>query len=188
MKREYASKNWNLESLKKIDLQEVGGYYSIAVERLTEKAIKDYGFDDSEEYVSLSQEDMYNDEIVKDSNSIDYDSYYFDEYEWEDTISSLMNNKYNHYLVVLYNCTWTGANGIKIFDDYYDCFKRSYDCSMYYVKSSAKGKVLELRESHHDVPTGHKSMIIGLTDTEYERLDNMGGTEQFKFARKYELN
>lgn len=188
MKREYASKSLNVEYLKKVDLQEVGGYYSIAVEGLTEKAFKEYGFDDSEEYVSISQTDIYNDDIVKDSSLIRYNDYYFDEYEWESTVVDLMNSNYNHYLVVLCNSTWNGASGLKIFDKYEDCFKRDYDCSMYYVKSSTKGKVLELKEHHHDIPTGHKSMIIGLTDREFERLDNMSWEEQFKFAQKYKLN
>lgn len=29
---------------------------------------------------------------------------------------------------------------------------------------------MELREYHHDKPMGHNSIIIGLTDTEYEKL------------------
>ena len=84
-----------------------------------------------------------------------------------------MKNDYSHYLVVLFNSRWTNASGYKIFDKYIDCFIRDYDVSMYVKSSSGKGKSLGLREYHHDKPMGHESIIIGLTEAEYEKLENM---------------
>ena len=91
-------------------------------------------------------------------------------------------NKYNHYLVVLFNSTWNNASGYKIFDKYDECFYRDYDNSMYVIGSSRSGKYLELREYHHDKPMGHNSIIIGLTDTEFEKLDRKGIQEIIDFG------
>ena len=91
-------------------------------------------------------------------------------------------NKYNHYLVVLFNSTWNNASGYKFFDKYDECFYRDYDNSMYVIGSSRSGKYLELREYHHDKPMGHNSIIIGLTDTEFEKLDRKGIQEIIDFG------
>lgn len=185
MKREYASKNFDLDYLKKVDLQQVGGYISIHDSGLTEKGMKELSMGDESEFSTISYTDSQDDKYVADYTQLDYNSYEWFEDEWQEFVGSLMNNKYNHYIVMLKSSKWNGASGLATFDNYYKCFMRDYDCSMYYSNSSAKGKVLELTEYSHDIPTGHNTVIVGLTDTEYERLDNMGLEEQFKFARKF---
>ena len=108
-----------------------------------------------------------------------------DEIEINDYFKQLMNyKKYNHYLVVLFNSRWTGASGYKIFDNYMECFYRDYDNTMYVKGSSRSGKYLKLREYHHDKPMGHDSIIIGLTDREYEKLDNMNIDEIIDFGKE----
>ena len=44
------------------------------------------------------------------------------------------------------------------------------------------GKYLKLREYHHGKPMGHDSLIIGLTDREYEKIDNMNIDEIIDFG------
>jgi hypothetical protein len=96
-----------------------------------------------------------------------------------------MNYKqYNHYLVILFNSTWTNASGYKFFDDYMKCFYRDYDSTMYIFGSSRNGKYLELFEYHHDKPMGHSSIIIGLTDTEYNKLSKKSIDEIVDFGKK----
>jgi hypothetical protein len=171
MKREYANRFFNLESLKEKDIIQVGGLVSVDYDNLTDNTIWEYGLDDGEGLV-IDYTDIYNESIVKNCDSIDYNSYYFDNEIWEDFVTGLMNTTYNHYLVYLKNSTWNGLTGVKIVDSYKECFIRDYDTSMYYEKSSVNGKVLILREYSHDVPTGHDTIIIGLTEKEFEKMDN----------------
>lgn len=112
--------------------------------------------------------------------------YYFDELEWREFVNDLMDHKkYDYFLVILFNSRWNGASGFKIFNNYYDCFFRDYDCSMYVKGGSVKGKSMTLTEYHHDAPTGHTSVIIGLTEAEHEKICNSEIDEVLKFGEKY---
>ena len=51
-----------------------------------------------------------------------------------------------------------------------------------------KGKILKIREYSHDVPTGHDTIIIGLTDTEYEKLVYSNFESVIKFAQEKSKN
>lgn len=102
----------------------------------------------------------------------DEDGEYIDfiEYLYNDFIDTLIKD-YNNYLVFVFNGNWLGQNGYRFVDCKEQCFSRSYDCSQYITGSNTNGKILQLKESSHDVPLGHKTLIIGLTDREYEKLE-----------------
>lgn len=168
----YVDKYFSRDFFKTTDLQQVGVYYNVPVENIKKDKLGEFDYDEDVSCIMLDANTIYNsDEYVESYDGIDYD--YTDEYEIDDVLSCLMDvKKYNRFLVVAFNCTWSGASGYSIKDNYIDCFVRNYDSTMYVVGSSKSGKYLEVRESHHDVPCGHKTIIVGLTDKEYEKLEN----------------
>ncbi len=168
--KSYAEKNFSKDYLEKVDIQNVGVYYDVPIENIAENKLGEFDIDEEQTSILLDHHSIYNsDEYVIDTSDISYE--YTDEYEIDDFISGLMNYKaYDHYLVVLFGAKWNGASGYKIFNSYKECFCRDYDVSMYYKGSSSKGKVLSLKEYHHDCPMGHTSVIVGLTENEYQKL------------------
>ena len=177
----YVEKNFGKDYLKQMNIQEIGVYYDIPIKDIYEDKRDEFDYEDLNDSVLLDNISIDSGCYVENFDNIEYA--YTDEIEIEDTIMQLMNyKKYNHYLVVLFNGHWTGASGYKIFDDYMECFYRDYGVNMYVKGSSRSGKYLKLREYHHDVPMGHDSIIIGLTDREYEKLDNMNIDEIIDFG------
>ena len=177
----YVEKNFGKDYLKQMNIQEVGVYYDVPIKDIYEDKRDEFDYEDLDDSVLLDKISIDSGCYVENFDNIEYD--YTDEIEIEDTIMQLMNyKKYNHYLVVLFNSRWTSASGYKIFDNYKECFYRDYDVNMYVKGSSRSGKYLKLREYHHDVPMGHDSIIIGLTDREYEKLDNMNIDEIIDFG------
>lgn len=165
----YVEKNFGKDYLKQMNIQEVGVYYNVPIKDIYEDKRNEFDYEDLNDSVLLDKISIDSGCYVENFDNIEYD--YTDEVEIEETIMQLMNyNKYNHYLVVLFNATWTNSSGYKFFDKYDECFYRDYDNTMKVIGSSRSGKYLELREYHHDKPMGHNSIIIGLTDTEYEKL------------------
>lgn len=168
----YLSKRFDLESLKKINIQEVGVYYSTPLSNIKKEYQKEYSEMNTDLYnnenVLVNECDLY--DHVIDIGKTEYD--YTDEIEIESFIDDLLKD-YKHYLVVALHSRWNGASGYKISDSKIDCFYRNYECSQYVVGGSKGGKFLLLKESHHDVPTGHNTLIVGLTDKEYEKIKNM---------------
>ena len=172
-----------LKKTKDIDLQQVGTYYSVPIKDIFEEKRKEFDFENLDDYILLNKYSIDSGEYVENYNNINYE--YTDELEIDYYFHQLMNyKKYNHYLVVLFNSRWNGASGYKIFNNYMYCFCRDYDNTMYVKGSSKMGKYLKLREYHHDNPMGHDSIIIGLTDREYEKLDNMNIEQIIDFATK----
>lgn len=92
---------------------------------------------------------------------------------------------YDNYLVFAFDCTWNGSNGYTFKQDIFDCVVRSYDCSQYVWAISKNNKAILLKEFHHDKPYGHSTVVIGLTDKEYEALVNKDFSEIEKFALKH---
>lgn len=177
----YVEKNFGKDYLKQMNIQEVGVYYNVPIKDIYENKRNEFDYEDLNDSVLLDKISIDSGYYVENFDNIEYD--YTDEVEIEETIMQLMNyNKYNHYLVVLFNSTWNNASGYKFFDKYDECFYRDYDNSMYVIGSSRSGKYLELREYHHDKPMGHNSIIIGLTDTEFEKLDKKGIQEIIDFG------
>ncbi len=181
----YVEKSFDRNYIKNMDLQQVGVYYNVPIENidkgLADKQLADFESELDVDYVSVSAYELENSSCIKSLENVEYD--YTDELEIEDVFNSLMKD-YEHYLIVLFNATWTGASGAKITDKYVDCFYRGYDCTMYVKGSSKNGKYLYLRESHHDVPTGHSTLIVGLTESEYEKLEKMNIQEKIDYGEK----
>ena len=177
----YVEKNTVHSYLKQMNIQEVGVYYNIPIKDIYEDKRNEFDYEDLNDSVLLDKISIDSGYYVENFDNIEYD--YTDEVEIEETIMQLMNyNKYNHYLVVLFNSTWNNASGYKFFDKYDECFYRDYDNTMKVIGSCRSGKYLELREYHHDKPMGHNSIIIGLTDTEFEKLDRKGIQEIIDFG------
>lgn len=110
--------------------------------------------------------------------------------EWDDehygyVLDSLFPAKYERFLVVAKNATWSGATGVKLSSTIRNTMHRSYDSSVYAKEYTHRGKVLECTEYHHDVPQGHPLYIIGLTDKQYDELYDTGFDTMFAFAQRY---
>jgi hypothetical protein len=166
----YVDRFFSRDFLKNTDLQQVGVYYDVPIENIKKEKLGEFDYDDDTSYILLDANTIYNGDYVDDFDGVEYS--YTDDIEIDDTFSYLMNKKYNKYLVVAFNCTWSGASGYSLKEDYIDCFVRNYDSTMYVTGSSKNGKYLKLRESHHDVPCGHTTIVVGLTDKEYEKLED----------------
>lgn len=93
---------------------------------------------------------------------------------------------FNHYLVCAYGCDWRGRNGYKICDSLSEAFHRDYDTTQYYTGGSGGGKSIRICEYSHDVPMGYSTIIIGLTDKEYEKINywDISFETIFEFADK----
>lgn len=166
----YVDRFFSRDFLKNTDLQQVGVYYDVPIENIKKEKLGEFDYDDDTSYILLDANTIYNGDYVDDFDGVEYS--YTDDIEIDDTFSYLMNKRYNKYLVVAFNCTWSGASGYSLKEDYIDCFVRNYDSTMYVTGSSKNGKYLKLRESHHDVPCGHTTIVVGLTDKEYEKLED----------------
>lgn len=179
----YVEKNFSKDYLQQMNIQEVGVYYNVPIKDIYEDKRNEFDYEDLNDSVLLDKISIDSGYYVKNFDNIEYN--YTDEDEIEDTIKQLMNYKqYNHYLVVLFNSTWTNASGYKIFDKYDECFYRDYDNSMYVFGSSKGGKYLELYEYHHDKPMGHSSIIVGLTEQEYNKINKMNIEDIINFGKQ----
>ena len=166
----YATRYMNPEFIKKVNIPEYGEYVWTPYLNIKEEYRNEYDIVDPEEYASVTVWVCDLDEYCEDPYNYEYCmGSYRDEYMYEDFISELIK-PYDHYLVCTYNCTWNGSNGYTIADSLKEALSRSYDYHQYFVGGSRGGKSMMLCEYSHDVPMGHSTMIIGLTDREYDKL------------------
>ena len=114
-------------------------------------------------------------------DNIDYD--FWDDYLFDETMTEYLKRA-NRYLVFAIGVRWNGASGYKFADDYSGAIFRSYDNSMYPVKCSKGKKTLVCKEYSHDVPMGSTTIIVALTDKEYDKLNNSDFGTVESFARK----
>ena len=126
------------------------------------------------ENIDLAECGFYADE----NGEVMYDEW--DEYLAESVMSEYLKDSYG-YLVFARGCRWNGASGYKLVKDYDGVISRSYDFSLVPISRSRGKKVLVCRESSHDVPMGSTTIIVALTEKEYERLSNssFSAVEQF---------
>lgn len=75
-----------------------------------------------------------------------------------------------HYLLYGASMSWDGRSGYKIIDALSEALYREYEVTDTIVDYN--GRVLEIRESSHDVPTGAPFYIIGIGDTTKRALEN----------------
>lgn len=182
--KSYVEKNYDKEWIKGINIQEIGTYYSVPFEDLKKEYKKEYE-DMKNEDGTLFLAESTLDKIVENFDNVYLD--YTDTDEIDEFIDNLLAN-YNNYLVVAYNSTWRGQTGYNIVDSKNECFYRDYDVTQNVIGSSVKGKILKIREYSHDVPTGHDTIIIGLTDSEYEKLVYSNFESVIKFAQEKSKN
>lgn len=124
---------------------------------------------------------------VKDLMKIDiqevgnYEGYGFSKYEFLDFMEQFLK-EYDHYLVVAYSSNWRGQTGYRFTDNIRDTVYRNYDVTQNIIGGTNSRKSLLIMEYHHDVPMGHETIIIGLTDKEYEKLDYSSFEDIIDFA------
>lgn len=186
----YALKNFSKEYLKDENIQNVGTNVWTNCSNIKKEYWSDYEIEDG---VSINGDDFVDvwldevDTVCIDPCEIEYCmGSDFDEWMFKDFINSLIKSA-DHYLVCAYNSNWLKQTGYKIADSIEDAFYRSYDCHQYYRGGSSGGKSIVITEYHHDVPMGHSTIIIGLTEKEYEKLSHWDCDFEtiIKFADKH---
>lgn len=124
---------------------------------------------------------------VKDLMRIDiqevgnYEGYGFSKDEFLDFMEQFLK-EYDHYLVVAYSSNWRGQTGYRFTDNIIDTVYRNYDVTQNIIGGTNSRKSLLIMEYHHDVPMGHKTIIVGLTEKEYEKLDYSSFEDIIEFA------
>lgn len=71
------------------------------------------------------------------------------------------------YFVYLHCATWNNSSGWNVLSASENPLWRSYGSTVVPAYRTSGKKVLICREYHHDKPMGHFSVIISLTETEY---------------------
>lgn len=180
----YALKNFSERYIKDKNINDVGCYVWTPYLNIKSEYRDDFEIYDDEEYASVSVPYTDINELLDDPFNYEWCmGSDFDEYEYEDFISELIK-KAEHYLVCAYACTWDRRTGYKIVDELKDAFYRDYDCHQYYNGGSQGGKSICITEYSHDVPMGYRTMIIGLTNKEYEKL-SYWDVDFIKFADEH---
>ena len=185
----YALKNFSKEYLKDENIQDVGVNVWTDCSNIKKEYWGDYEINEDgytefgDDFVNIWLDEV--DTVCIDPCKIDYCmGSDFDEWMFKDFINSLMKFA-DYYLVCAYNSNWLRQTGYKIVDDVEDAFRRNYDVSQYYRGGSSGGKSIMISEFHHDCPMGHSTMIIGLTEKEFNKLDNSDFETVIKFADKH---
>lgn len=157
--------------LQSMNLAELGMVYAVdwnaLPEETAEKLISE-GYDEPDEgtaYISACDIEYFD---------VPYDAVDTD-FVWEDDDEALyvwneLINEAGYYLVCLKHCTWDKRNAAFITDDVFKTVSRDYDVIIRPYMQSPDRKVLVCTESSHDVPMGHLTYIVALTDEEYEML------------------
>lgn len=165
----------NLKSFKNFNLQELGCMYYTPISNLKEEHM-DMVY--TEEDTILLDYDIFN--MVKDVSLVEYDS----------TDDIIINEEldfifpaYNHFLLVAYKHTWDKRTGYKIVNNKIDILFRDYDVSTYIIGASKNKKSILFKEFSHDCPTGNELLVIGLTDKEFEKIENCNFDKVLNFAK-----
>jgi hypothetical protein len=156
-------------------------YYTVNIDKIDEETKKkmeeEYGSLENETFLSICMCDI--DKFNIDYNAVNWDSGEFMEEELEWLLESYLN-EHPYYLVFASGCRWNGASGYKICTNINDTVYRDYEVTL---TLEEQGKdCIKCRESSHDVPMGSTTIIIGLTNEEYEKLEDASFEEVEKFA------
>lgn len=95
---------------------------------------------------------------------------------YTDYVSNLLSGR--HFLVVAKGCRWDGANGYGLYTEMEDALYRGYDVEQ--VIKEKSDKYFKLIESSHDVPMGHASYVVSLTNTECDKVQNWLENREFE--------
>ncbi len=171
----------NVERFKNTEIQKVGMEYFVRSGSLVPSELRErFGVED-DVWVPLDWETY--EELLSDYG-IEYEDCEFNGDEF-DYFASQVIRPSDHYLVYAKGARWTGADGYKFADSFRDAVSRSYDCTQYITGVSKRGKALRISESHHDVPQGHTTYIVALTDQEYRRFSSLSEQAVFDILRKF---
>lgn len=158
-------------------------YYTVDLEKIDDETKKrmeeDFGSLDEENspYLSITMHDI--DRYDIDSNAVNWDTGKFMEDELEWLLESYLNS-HPHYLVFASGCRWNGVSGYTFCEDIKDTVYRNYDITLTLEEQGES--CIRCRESSHDVPMGSTTIIVGLTEDEYERLEDAEFEEIENFA------
>lgn len=175
-------KEFDLKKLKETDIQELGKRVTTRITNIKDERKLDYCFYESEWenedwYVTIGMNDF--DDLIDTNDFEDWGE--FDETEFDEFVNGLIKET-KHYLIVAYNYTWNNRSGLKFANSLIECFIRDYDCCQYVMGGSQGKKVLSLNESHHDKPMGAETIIVALTDKEYDTLKDKSYESIMQFA------
>lgn len=170
----YALKYFSTDFLKDADITKIGMYvwtpYSNIKDEFKDEVDEPWTDDYDEECVPIFENNLF--KFCIDPMNYEYCMGSYFEEELLDEFFDNVIKPFNHYMVCAYHCDWRGRNGYKICDSLAEAFCRDYDVTQYYVGGSGGGKSICICEHSHDVPMGHTTMIIGLTDKEYEKFNH----------------
>lgn len=153
-------------------------YYEVDQNKLNREQLRDFvGDSPNEDNLILSLENIRLADISDDA--VDWESGELDEDELAYTLTELIG-KFPHYLVIACGCNWNGGNGYMFTDEITKTCKRSYDISLDLLEEGKNA--IKCRESSHDVPMGGNTYIIGLTEEEFELLEEKDLDELIKVA------
>lgn len=131
-----------------------------------------------EKFKGYNVKDLRKIDIQEVGNEYDYE---FNEDEFLNFMEQFLK-EYDHYLVVAYSSNWRGQTGYRFTDNIIDTVYRKYDVTQNIIGGTNSRKSLLIKEYHHDVPMGHETIIIGLTEKEYEKLDYSSFEDIIEFA------
>lgn len=164
------------------NLTEAFTLYPVNIDKVKdEKFLKEYSDADctvllDEEAISSYDQSVY--------EATDWSDAEIDEDLRDEVLSSLIRSGYG-YLIFAKGCRWDGASGYRLVKNVDEAFSRNYEASISPVSVSAGGKTLVCRESSHDVPTGSETIVVALTEKEYDRLDYADFEEVARFAKNH---
>lgn len=120
------------------------------------------------EYVTLCQNIISKYNIPE--SAIIYDTFNFDEELIYDYLKAVIG-EYNNYLTYQEKCTIHNIPGYKIHSEL-ERTPIAVDASAIYVAKEYDNKAIKLIVSSHDYPTGVEVCIIGLSDKEFDKLND----------------
>ena len=142
-------------------------FYEVDQTKLNSEQLRNFVGDSLDEgSLILSLEQIKNADIPEEA--IDWESGGFDREELNYILTDKIG-RLPHYLVIACSCRWNGASGYMFTDEITKTCERSYDISLDLVEEGKNA--IKCRESSHDVPMGGTTYIIGLTEEEFELLE-----------------
>lgn len=113
------------------------------------------------------------------SDAIDFDSYDVDQDMLESELEHFLGN-YPHYIVIATHCKWNGASGWMFTDSLIKTVSRNYDISLIIEENGHDA--IKCKESSHDVPMGSTTYIVGLSNDDFDKLEDAELDELIKYA------
>ena len=164
-----------------INILESCTYYKVDLRKIPadtrETIIKDAGLEKDQVFYTESGDNLEYYHIPADA--VNWESAYFEEDELVELLREYLN-VHKHYLVFAKNCTWNGSSGYTFCDDIAETCYRDYDITLI-LEKTGKDAIL-CTESSHDVPCGAPTYIVGLSEKEYDKLQNASFDEIEKFV------